>query len=164
MRIKDEAAYQELRKRVRANIERLKESRAEAAACPVETAPPIKAGESIVKKTFGAQMTKTEVEAYNMLALEYPHCRITPWGMKFRIAGKHMYSPDFVISLPENVTMLVEVKSRVKTGFRQNSYQRAKLAFDACIEAWPQFIWQFREKQKDGQWEIKTFDNRGGLL
>jgi hypothetical protein len=76
-------------------------------------------------------------------------------AISFRIAG-HTYSPDWVVRVAGRPVECVEVKARGKNGFRQASYGRAMLAFDACRERWPGLMWTWAEKQ-GGQWRVQRF-------
>jgi hypothetical protein len=102
------------------------------------------------KQPQAAKQTKAEMEYGRMLALEYPGAIIIPWGVTLRMQNSHKYTPDFLIQRG-GWMMLVEVKQRGKNGFRQNSYQRAKVAFDQCRVEFPAFTYRWAEKQS-GTW------------
>ena len=90
------------------------------------------------------KQTKVEMEYGRMLALEFPGVQIIPWGLTLRMGNGHKYTPDFAV-LADKI-LLVEVKQRGKNGFRQHSYQRAKLAYDQCRSEFKQFDYRWAEK------------------
>jgi hypothetical protein len=94
---------------------------------------------------------KTEAEYGRMLALQHPGATIHYEGITLRLKCGHAYTPDYVVQMPGGWMLLVEVKSRGKNGYRQPSYQRAKLAYDQCREEFPCFRYQWAEKQQ-GRW------------
>lgn len=96
------------------------------------------------------KQTKTEMEYGRMLSMEFPGCQIIPWGATLRMSNGHRYTPDFLVN-GAGWMLLVEVKQRGKNGFRQNSYQRAKLAFDQCRTEFCNFTWRWSEKH-NGIW------------
>lgn len=95
--------------------------------------------------------TKCEMEYGRMLAMEFKGCPVIPWGITLRMQNGHKYTPDFAVLL-ENTILLVEVKQRGKSGFRQNSYQRAKLAYDQCKAEFTHFGYRWAEKH-NGVWD-----------
>lgn len=102
------------------------------------------------------KQTKTEIEAGNMLKMEFQGCNVVPWGFRITMLNGHAYTPDYLVWPVGGRYMAVEVKQRGKNGFRQNSYQRAKLAFDQCKTEHPLIIWRWMEKHC-GQWAIKDY-------
>jgi hypothetical protein len=113
-----------------------------------------------VKKTahslnVGQKQTKCEMEYGRMLDMEFPNAKIRPWGITLRMENSHKYTPDFAVFMPDFI-LLVEVKQRGKTGFRQHSYQRAKVAFDQCRVEFPNFKYRWCEKQ-NGVWHENKF-------
>lgn len=102
-----------------------------------------------------AKQTKTEIEYGRMLHLEFPGADIKPWGATLRMANGHKYTPDYLVS-GQGWMLLVEVKQRGKNGFRQNSYQRAKVAFDQCRVEFPNFTYRWSEKH-NGVWNEHKF-------
>lgn len=96
------------------------------------------------------KQTKAEMEYGRFLALEFPRAKIIPWGVTLRMANGHKYTPDYFVQ-DDNMMMLVEVKQRGKNGFRQHSYQRAKLAYDQCKVEYPLFCYRWAEKH-NGKW------------
>lgn len=96
------------------------------------------------------QPNKTELEASMMLACEFPGARITFEGFTFNMENGHKYKPDFVVCRG-GLLMCIEVKARGANGFRQPSYQRAKLAYDQCRLDYPAITWRWMEKQ-NGTW------------
>jgi hypothetical protein len=98
----------------------------------------------------GAKQTKAEIEYGRMLAFEFPEAEIIPWGVTLRMMNGHKYTPDYLVN-GTGWMLLVEVKQRGKNGFRQHSYQRAKVAFDQCRVEFPNFTWRWSEKQ-NGTW------------
>jgi len=117
-------------------------------------ASPAHVQENPVQAKSGKQ-TKTEMEYGRMLSMEFPGCPVVPWGLILRMANGHKYTPDYLVMLPDKY-LLVEVKQRGKNGFRQNSYQRAKLAFDQCREEFKLFQFRWAEKH-NREWMEKTF-------
>lgn len=98
---------------------------------------------------------KTETEYGRMLAMEFPMLTdkdIVFEGLTLRMSNGHAYTPDWVLKMPGGWILCVEVKSRGANGYRQPSYQRAKLAFDQCKVEYP-FRFRWAEKVK-GVWEI----------
>lgn len=89
-----------------------------------------------------------------MLSMEFPGCPVIPWGVTLRMSNGHKYTPDLLVMLPDRY-LLVEVKQRGKNGFRQNSYQRAKLAYDQCRTEFLLFDYRWAEKQ-GGVWHVAT--------
>ncbi|MFZ3168102.1 MAG: hypothetical protein WA130_10850, partial [Candidatus Methanoperedens sp.] len=102
------------------------------------------------KPNLCVKQTKCEMEYGRMLAMEFLGAKITPWGITLRMSNGHKYTPDFVVFYGDLI-LLVEVKQRGKNGFRQNSYQRAKLAYDQCQVEFPMFQYRWAEKQH-GAW------------
>ena len=107
-------------------------------------------------KTKGKQ-TKTEIEAGNMLKMEFPDSNIIPWGLTLRMGNNHKYTPDYLVQPVNGKMLLVEVKQRGKNGFRQYSYQRAKLAFNQCKVEYNLFKYRWMEKH-NGEWEIHDYE------
>lgn len=98
----------------------------------------------------GAKQTKAEIEYGRMLKMEFPEADIIPWGVTLRMQNGHKYTPDYLVN-GDGWMLLVEVKQRGKNGFRQQSYQRAKVAFDQCRVEFCNFTWRWSEKQS-GIW------------
>jgi len=98
---------------------------------------------------------KTEKEYANRLGFEFPESQIVFEGLTLRMKNGHKYTPDWVVKCPNGEIHCVEVKARGKNGFRQASYQRAKLAFDQCRVEWP-FRFRWAEK-REGQWTVKEY-------
>ena len=103
------------------------------------------------------KQTKTEMEYGRMLGYEFPGSKILPWGITLRMENGHKYTPDYLVMLPDKY-LLVEVKQRGKDGFRQNSYQRAKVAFDQCRVEFKLFRYRWAEKHC-GMWAISDFSS-----
>ena len=78
-------------------------------------------------------------------------------GLRIKLPGGHWYTPDWATVGADGLTTCVEVKVRGKNGFRQPSYQRARLAFDQARELWPEwrFVWAERRDDKGGAWEVE---------
>lgn len=98
---------------------------------------------------------KTEAEYGRMLAMEFPMLTgkdIVFEGLTLRMSNGHAYTPDWVLKMPGGWILCVEVKARGANGYRQPSYQRAKLAFDQCKVEYP-FRFRWAEKVK-GIWEV----------
>jgi hypothetical protein len=104
------------------------------------------------------KQTKCETEYGRLLALEFPGCEIVPWGLTLRLANNHKYTPDFVVKNSEGIKLICEVKQRGrgKNGYRQPSYQRAKVMFDQSRVEYPFWKWRFIEKH-DGIWNEHKF-------
>lgn len=117
------------------------------------TGIPVAEQKQVVERT---KQTKVEMEYGRMLAYGYPDHEIVPFGITLRLLNGHKYTPDFIVKLPGGKLLCVEVKQRGKNGFRQHSYQRAKVMFDQCRIEYPEWDWQWTEKDKTG-WNIKTF-------
>lgn len=107
------------------------------------------------RSNLGVKQTKCEMEYGRMLALEFPDAEVKPWGVTLRMSNGHKYTPDFLVS-GSGWMLLVEVKQRGKNGFRQNSYQRAKVAFDQCRVEFHNFTWRWAEKHC-GTWTEHKF-------
>ncbi len=117
---------------------------------PVESKTPASAGGSKGKQT------KTEIEYGTRLSFEFQNCKIVPFGLTLRMANNHKYTPDFCVYPVDGKILLVEVKARGKDGFRQPSYQRAKLAFDQCRVEYSLFMYRWAEKCR-GEWTVKDY-------
>ena len=77
-------------------------------------------------------------------------------GLTFRLKNGHKYTPDWVVMLPDMRVLCVEVKARGKNGYRQPSYQRARVMFDQCRVEWPNYSWRWAERV-NGEWEITDY-------
>ena len=117
---------------------------------PAQVTLPEKGGKDSTGKPRSMKQTKCEMEYGRMLAMEFPGASIIPWGITLRMANGHKYTPDYLVMLTDKY-LLVEVKQRGKNGFRQNSYQRAKLAYDQCREEFKLFSYRWAEKH-NGSW------------
>ena len=106
-------------------------------------------------KLGGQKQTKCEMEYGRMLAYEFPDAVIIPWGITLRMQNGHKYTPDYLV-MDTDLYWLIEVKQRGKNGFRQNSYQRARLAFDQCRAEFKLFRFRWAEKHC-GTWDAKDF-------
>ena len=104
-----------------------------------------------IKPKGKQKQTKAEMEYGHRLSLEFPGVPVIPWGLTIRMQNGHVYTPDFIVLLPK--ILIVEVKQRGKNGFRQLSYQRAKLAYDQCKVEFTQFDYRWAEKHC-GIWNI----------
>lgn len=107
------------------------------------------------------RMTRGEQEYGMILQAEFPKSPVIFEGISLKLRNGHRYTPDFIVFdtflCPEcgnGMPLLVEVKIRGKDGFRQPSYQRAKLAFDQAKLDFPCFSYRWAEKHK-GQWREK---------
>ena len=107
------------------------------------------------KKAVRSKMTKTEIEYGNMLEMQY-HQKPQFEAVTFHLLNGHAYTPDWQIKLPDGNLLLVEVKARGRNGFRQPSYQRAKVMFDQSKLDYPMFQWQWAEKH-NGEWSISDY-------
>ena len=116
---------------------------------------PAQGKENALQVKSGTKQTKCEMEYGRMLSMEFPGTAIIPWGVTLRMQNGHKYTPDYAVLLPDHI-LLVEVKQRGKNGFRQNSYQRAKVAFDQCRVEFTQFRYGWAEKQ-NGIWDEKRY-------
>jgi hypothetical protein len=96
---------------------------------------------------------KTEAEYGRMLALEYPGARVRYEGVTLHLDNGHAYTPDWCVTLLTGEMLMVEVKARGKNGYRQPSYQRAKVMFDQSRIEYPHWQWRWAEKQ-EGRWHI----------
>ena len=110
-----------------------------------------KAGESAKKGP-----NKTELAYSYSLKMEHP--LNTPYfeGLTFKLLNGHRYTPDWVMRLDDDKVMCVEVKARGKNGFRQPSYQRARVMFDQCRVEWPNYLWRWAELH-NGEWTIRDY-------
>jgi len=125
---------------------------AEAATGSKNKPLPPPCDEKALRVKFGPKQTKCEIEYGRMLAMEFPGAVVIPWGVTLRMQNGHKYTPDFAVLLPK-VILLVEVKQRGRNGFRQPSYQRAKLAYDQCRAEFYQFQFRWAEKHC-GIWTV----------
>lgn len=107
------------------------------------------------KSNLSVKQTKCETEYGRMLALEFPGAAIISWGVTLRMQNGHKYTPDYLVN-GDGWILLVEVKQRGKNGFRQHSYQRAKVAFDQCRVEFPNFRYRWSEKH-NGVWSEHKF-------
>ena len=99
---------------------------------------------------------KTENAYSVMLGYEFPGCKIVFEGLNIKLDAGHGYKPDWVVRLPDGGILCVEVKARGSNGFRQPSYQRARLAFDCARNEWPMWRWRWAEWH-NRQWDIKEY-------
>ena len=106
----------------------------------------------VVKKTTP---NKTELEYKRILQFEFPKYQIIFQGLRIMLNNGHRYTPDWIVQI-ENGILCVEVKARGKNGFRQPSYQAAKLFFDQCRLDWHMFSYRWAEKHM-GVWNVKDF-------
>ena len=104
----------------------------------------------------GAKQTKCEMEYGRMLAMEFPGCTVEPFSIILCLANGHKYTPDLVVKDKTGIRLIAEVKQRGKNGFRQNSYQRAKVMFDQCRVEYPFWTWRWSEKHM-GIWDEKNY-------
>jgi hypothetical protein len=115
---------------------------------------PVKRGAVVavepVKGVKVAKQTKCEMEYGRMLAMEFPGAKIKPWGVTLWMENSHKYTPDFLVVTPFFM-LLIEVKQRGNNGFRQQSYQRAKVAYDQCRVEFDSFQYRWVEKH-NGVW------------
>lgn len=99
---------------------------------------------------------KTELSYRYALEMEFPGCDPAFEAITFKLKNGHRYTPDWVFRISENQVMCVEVKARGKNGFRQPSYQRARVMFDQCRVEWPNYTWRWAEKHC-GEWTITDY-------
>lgn len=95
------------------------------------------------------KMTKTEMEYARIYLAGIPH---KFEGITLKMANSHRYTPDFYVSPGGNVVELHEVKG----GHRLHSYARSRLAFDQARIEFPEFVFIWATKNKNG-WIIKRF-------
>jgi len=127
----------------------------------VKAVQPIPLQPQIIKQAQKAsKMTKCEIECSRMLGYEFPNCDIVPWGITLRLSNSHKYTPDFVVKDKSGIRLLVECKQRGKNGFRQHSYQRAKVMFDLAKVEYPFWMWRWTEKHC-GTWNTKDYQFKG---
>jgi hypothetical protein len=106
---------------------------------PPGSTSPSKAGESVKKGKKGAN--KTEMAAFHYLTQCYRGARIRYEAITFHLQAEAAYTPDWLVSLSENDTMIcVEVKN---AAYKHASYGRSRLAFRQAALEFPQFqfIW-----------------------
>jgi hypothetical protein len=120
--------------------------------------PPLPCGSTLPQQAGGGKrkQTKTEIEAGDMLRMEFSAYEPYFEGLSFRLRNGHKYTPDWVVRLSDDQVLCVEVKHRGKDGFRQASYQRARVMFDQCRVEWNNYIWRWMEKH-NGEWDIKDY-------
>lgn len=111
---------------------------------------------SKAKNGSRGKQTKCEMEYGRMLAFEFPGCEVEPFGITLRLANGHKYTPDFIVKDKEGIKLICECKQRGKNGFRQHSYQRAKVMFDQSRVEYPFWLFRWAEKQS-GIWNISNF-------
>ena len=107
-----------------------------------------------IKKSGGPN--KTETEYAFRLTYEFPHYTPKFEAVTIHLENGHAYTPDWLVALPDGNLLFVEVKARGKSGYRQPSYQRAKLAFDQSRVEFPFWKWRWAEKQ-GGEWTEKNY-------
>ena len=112
---------------------------------------PVASKQGTIPPTKRGNPNKTEQEYANRLAYEFPGCAIRFEAISLRMSNGHVYTPDWSVLLPDSTLLLIEVKARGKNGYRQPSYQRAKLAYDQCRVEYPMFKWRWAEKSQ-GVW------------
>ena len=100
---------------------------------------------------------KTESEYCFRLQCEFKGCSVIFEAISFHLANGHTYTPDYCVKLPDGNLLFVEVKARGANGFRQPSYQRAKMAFDQLRVEYPIFRYRWAEKCK-GEWTVKDYE------
>jgi hypothetical protein len=106
---------------------------------PASPTLPVKVGESVKKGKKGAN--KTEMAAFHYLTQCYRGARIRYEAITFHLQAEAAYTPDWLVSLSENDTMIcVEVKN---AAYKHASYGRSRLAFRQAALEFPQFqfIW-----------------------
>ena len=108
-----------------------------------------KAGKSIKKGRKGAN--KTEMAAFHYLTQCYRGARIRYEAITFHLQAEAAYTPDWLVSLPENDTMIcVEVKNGA---YKHASYGRSRLAFRQAALEFPQFQFIWLELQNN-EWVL----------
>lgn len=129
-----------------------RKSKGKAPNLPPESISPL--GERVSKGP-----NKTELAYRYRLEMEFPGCPIFFEGITFRMQNGHKYTPDFIVNIGEGNILCVEVKARGKDGYRQPSYQRAKLAFDQCRVEWNNYQYRWAEKH-NGEWHVSDFNRQ----
>ena len=110
----------------------------------------------VEKVKRGKGPNKTELSYRYALEMEFPGCEPYFEGLTFKLKNGHRYTPDWVMRIDDDKALCVEVKARGKNGFRQPSYQRARIMFDQCRVEWPNYTWRWAEKC-GGEWTIKDY-------
>lgn len=109
------------------------------------TSPPAQNSPSKTERAGGKGPNKTESSYGNLLALEFPGCKIVFEGIRLRLDNGDIYTPDWVVHAPDGL-LLVEVKN---AAYKHASYGRSKMAFKQCRIDWPMFGYRWAEKDKD---------------
>ena len=98
------------------------------------------------------QRNKTEA-SYEALLTARHHAGEVAWfrfeGLKLRLADNTFYTPDFAVMLADGQIECHEVKG----GYRLQSYQRARLAFDQARVEFPWLAWTWATRS-DGGWKM----------
>jgi hypothetical protein len=121
--------------------------------CKLSPVPAVKPHERGTRHGKRPGPNKTEAEYGRMLGLEYPGARVRYEGVTLHLDNGHAYTPDWCVILLTGEMLMVEVKARGKNGYRQPSYQRAKVMFDQSRIEYPHWQWRWAEKQ-EGRWHI----------
>jgi hypothetical protein len=111
---------------------------------------PVDKKPDIVSTPPKRKMTKTEENYERHLIYMHGSGNVHFEGLSFRLRNGHRYTPDFVCRGAGIYCY------EVKGSYRLHSYSRARLAFDQARIEWPQFVFVWVEKQKDGTFkEVK---------
>lgn len=114
------------------------------------TVQPQEANTPSEAKSGGKGPNKTEASYMNLLAFEFPGCKISFEGISLRLDNGARYTPDVAVHTPEGL-LLVEVKN---AAYKHASYGRSKMAFNQCRLDYPQFQYRWAEKDKN-TWNVK---------
>jgi hypothetical protein len=103
------------------------------------------------KPNRGGGPNKTETAAYHYLKMCYPGCEPRYEAITFHLERYEVntldikappagYTPDYLISLPDNTMICVEIKN---AAYKHASYGRSRLAYRQAALEFPQFqfIW-----------------------
>lgn len=94
------------------------------------------------------KMTKVEAEYGRLLSTEFYGLSydIRFEAITFKLPGGSRYTPDWTVWLERSLLLAVECKG----AFRLGSAGRSHTAFKECIAAFPNIIFRFAQKSKDG--------------
>lgn len=102
-------------------------------------------------------MNQTERRYAQRLSIFMMQKVIKNWryeSLKFRLAAKTFYTPDFCVIMPDGIIQLHEVKG---------PYVRddARVKFKVAAEQFPEFVWIWAQwKGKDKGWKVEAYEGR----
>lgn len=99
----------------------------------------------IISRQSRRTMNATERAFERVLCDKYGRENVTFEGLSFLLKNGRRYKPDFVVRV--NIAFYC---FEVKGTYRLHSESRSRMAFLQAVIDWPEFVWKWYEKQKDG--------------